>query len=816
MGDTLHVFISATSGDLGTVRELVKQGLLTMNCTPVEQENFPPDYRTVAAMLEERIGRCEAVIHLVGLRYGMEPDPASLPAGAARRSYTQMEADLARKLGKKLYTFVCPEDFPYDTCAPEPDDLAALQRAYRQEIVSRSTLHTLVADREDVGRRIRELQLDLEKMRAGLAQHRRRTAALAAGFVLLLAGLAALIGWNVRPAVLEKTATDAAQKAVAGGDSIDPVRIKANLQKQIKARAAEEIAKLDPVRDWEKIAELEKGRDQQLGDVDRLVEQMKQVFEKKEASANYAIATQLLAEKGVTETLRFLESKSGPRETKIAALKGGLELTEHVRAAQIGELREALREKLLAASLLEKDGQWDKAEAEYRAVVRDGGTWPEPRNQLAQLLWQRGIFIEPAEGNRKLREAIDLCLGTLAANSPEADPDAWAETQRTLANAAGELGLRSSGKAGQQLLGEAVAAYRAALAISTRDRSPEDWAGTQNNLGTALSDQGTRAEGAESVRLLGEAVTAFRAALEVSTREQWPQAWAMTQNNLAVALRNQGTRAEGAESVRLLGEAVTAYRAALEVYTRELLPQDWAMTQNNLGIALWNQGERAEAAESLRLLGEAVRAFRAALEVFTREELPQDWAMTQNNLAVALKDQGTRAEGAESQRLLGEAVTAFRAALQVYTREQSPQYWATTQNNLGIALRTQGTRAEGAESLRLLGEAVTAYRAALEVRTREQLPQKWAMTQNNLGIALRDQGTRAEAAESLRLLGEAVTAYRAVLEVYTREHLPYYWRGTQGNLAIALRALAERSKGAEAKRLRAEADMIAKELAAEP
>src|SRR4051812_38658612 len=105
-----RVFISATSGDLASVREIVKQGLLTMHCLPVEQTNFAPDYRTVAEMLEDRIRGCDAVIHLVGLRYGAEPDPATLPAGAPRRSFTQMEADLARKLGLKLYVFLCPED----------------------------------------------------------------------------------------------------------------------------------------------------------------------------------------------------------------------------------------------------------------------------------------------------------------------------------------------------------------------------------------------------------------------------------------------------------------------------------------------------------------------------------------------------------------------------------------------------------------------------------------------------------------------------------------------------------------------------------
>src|SRR5262245_52810949 len=131
---TTRVFISATSKDLGTVRELLKQALLTMGCMPIEQTNFPPDYRSVRQMIEEKIADCDAVIHVVGVRYGAEPDPSTLPEGAARRSYTQMEADIARELRKKLYLFVCSEDFPYDQAPAESEELRRLQQVYRAEI----------------------------------------------------------------------------------------------------------------------------------------------------------------------------------------------------------------------------------------------------------------------------------------------------------------------------------------------------------------------------------------------------------------------------------------------------------------------------------------------------------------------------------------------------------------------------------------------------------------------------------------------------------------------------------------------------------
>src|SRR5690348_15658440 len=127
---TPRVFISATSKDLGSVREEVKQALLTMDCMPVEQSNFPPDYRSVKDMIEHKIALCDAVIHIVGQRYGAEPDRATLPQNVPRRSYTQMEADVARQQGKKLYLFVCQQGFPYDKAPTEKGELRALQRVY--------------------------------------------------------------------------------------------------------------------------------------------------------------------------------------------------------------------------------------------------------------------------------------------------------------------------------------------------------------------------------------------------------------------------------------------------------------------------------------------------------------------------------------------------------------------------------------------------------------------------------------------------------------------------------------------------------------
>jgi hypothetical protein len=474
-GKRTEVFISATSGDLRTVREIVKQGLLTMGCFPIEQTNFEPDYRTVFQMLETRIAQCDAVIHIVGVRYGAEPDPASVPEGETRRSYTQMEVEIARKLGKKLYVFLCPEDFPYDEeSQAESDEKRELQRAYRQQVAERESLHTRVRSREDIALKVRELKFELEKLKVAIAHDRTRTFAVLAGMLIALAAISTGVWWWVAHG------PQATAEKVAGQFRYDRSRMREQLVTEIRAQAQKRIASLNKTEDWRKINEIEKVRDQQIADLDRFLDGIEQTSKEGEASESYLTASKLLQGKGVSEALAFLEAKSSQRAELIETQKNRRDRDEK-------ELRKLLQEELLAASLLEKQLRFTEAEDKYRKVVGDAGLWPEPRNAFAWFLIQRGQVIEPAQGNAKLQEAVQICQGTLALNPREKSPQDWAATQHDLGTALWDLGTRGGGEEGRKLLGEAVAAYRGALGVRTKADLPQDWAMTQNNLGNALS-----------------------------------------------------------------------------------------------------------------------------------------------------------------------------------------------------------------------------------------------------------------------------------------------------------------------------------------
>ena len=129
---TPRVFVSAVSSDLTSARRVVAEALTRIECLPVEEAVLGTEYGPIRDMLRRKIESCDAVVHVVGRDYGGEPDPQTRPAGQPRRSWTQIEYDLARQLRKKLYLLVCDDAFPYDS-PPDPElaDKAALQAAHR-------------------------------------------------------------------------------------------------------------------------------------------------------------------------------------------------------------------------------------------------------------------------------------------------------------------------------------------------------------------------------------------------------------------------------------------------------------------------------------------------------------------------------------------------------------------------------------------------------------------------------------------------------------------------------------------------------------
>ncbi len=211
-----RIFVSATSRDLRTARGLVSEGLRRMECLPIVQDDFPPDYKSVREMLRTKLETCNAVVHLAGFYYGAEPQPVL--DGPERRSFTQMEYEIAVELGLPCYVFLCGERFPFDEHAPEPEDKRELQVAHRGRLLERDELYYEFDSREDLNSRTRELQLSVESLRDELAKERaRRRLTLVVAAAALLVAVAGGVFLYAKSQSQEAVIAEAASKLDAQG-----------------------------------------------------------------------------------------------------------------------------------------------------------------------------------------------------------------------------------------------------------------------------------------------------------------------------------------------------------------------------------------------------------------------------------------------------------------------------------------------------------------------------------------------------------------------------------------------------------------------
>jgi hypothetical protein len=127
---TLRVFVSATTADLKSFRKQACEALKRHNqrICPISQDYLPTDFQTIVQKLKKEIRDCDAMICLVGIVYGREPDHQ--PKGT-RRSYTQLEYEIAKELRKPVFVFLGGEKCSYDPHADEPEELRQLQATYR-------------------------------------------------------------------------------------------------------------------------------------------------------------------------------------------------------------------------------------------------------------------------------------------------------------------------------------------------------------------------------------------------------------------------------------------------------------------------------------------------------------------------------------------------------------------------------------------------------------------------------------------------------------------------------------------------------------
>src|SRR6185436_5698763 len=131
------IFLSGVSSEFASFRDAVETEVQKKDCFPLNQPSFGVDYREIVEILRARLIEADALVHIVGFRFGFEP--RNRPGGKLRRSYTQMEYDIAHELGKPVYVFLSADATVRDSDEPlEDSEAIELQLAHRKTITERS------------------------------------------------------------------------------------------------------------------------------------------------------------------------------------------------------------------------------------------------------------------------------------------------------------------------------------------------------------------------------------------------------------------------------------------------------------------------------------------------------------------------------------------------------------------------------------------------------------------------------------------------------------------------------------------------------
>ncbi|MCX7096607.1 MAG: tetratricopeptide repeat protein [Methylococcales bacterium] len=353
-----NVFISATSGDLRTVRGIVKDALLTIGCHPVEQTNFPPDYRTVYDMLYGKISDCQALVHIVGLRYGAEPQPPHNP----RRSYTQLEYDIARDLQRKrgdkrfrVYVFVCAEGFPYDEALDiEEADKTELQQQHRRALLHGDFLYETPADYQALKERIYALREEVIHLHEQLDDLKNELPSLTAAAVL---------------------------------QALDAESIAHRLRTEINSRfeCDADLAR-EQQQNWQAIRTLERNRDMALARVDDVITTIKDGLAGN-PDPIFIVASRIIETEGSDAALVYLES----HQQDILAKADTAAL--HILAAE-DKLHKTLSPLVLQADLYETSQQWEAALTLLKQVADKAPRWFQARNRLGLMLLRLARYPE--------------------------------------------------------------------------------------------------------------------------------------------------------------------------------------------------------------------------------------------------------------------------------------------------------------------------------------------------------------------------------------------------------------------------------------
>jgi tetratricopeptide (TPR) repeat protein len=402
---TPRVFVSSTSSDLGSARKVINDALIRIGCLPVEESVFPTEYGVVLEMLKRKMSTCDAAIHIVGRDYGGEPNPHTLPAGQLRRSWAQIEYDIAVDRNMPLYLFVCSESYPFDdkeshTNSSEEHDCILLQAAHRERVLGDSRLQHIVNDSTELRDCIAHLQERVEAIASELkktqSQFLRFCVFVLATLLLVFPFLQQIIKSVTSVQKSVDTVPERTSELILR-DLADPHEISARLRTHIEKRFQED---LDGARkhnaDWKEIRELERRRDVALLQVDELLRTVKNGLADQPEPV-FLEATRILFDESLEASVAYLNS----HRTQIMTRVDELNSREFSIAS---EKRKVLETVLLEARLRAANLQKDESLELFQYVADQAPQWSKARWKLGLVL---NAFARYAEAAPHLVAAVN-------------------------------------------------------------------------------------------------------------------------------------------------------------------------------------------------------------------------------------------------------------------------------------------------------------------------------------------------------------------------------------------------------------------------
>jgi len=735
-----RVFISAVSKELGTVRVAVKKALEDNDCHAVEQQNFPPDYRELIEKLRLLIDSCDAVIHIAGRCSGGEPQHR--PEGAPRRSYTQLEHDLAREMGKPVYVFITDDVFPVDPHEPEDPDRMQLQREHRERLTSSDREYVPVSSRDQLDEFVRRIRLRVEVFQDELTRVDeklvvtgrklgRRLAAISVGVLLLLAG----VGYAVWQG--ERSRRDA--RNIANIEKTIAERFLNNLLTDKGMRPEE--ARQEALEELPSLVDLPLETIQRLID-GRIAPRAKDAsltpLERARAAltvGDYAAVTaEAEQQRETTRELAMLEGtaylarfREDPRpewnERAVTAFRQAYELTD----PKIAPLARA-EAAIAAAFVLHCLARYTEAEPLMREALSlwenvlapDHPSIALALNDLAQLFQTTNRH---AEAEPLMRRALKIDEDSYGPHHPK--------VAIRLSNLALLLNTTNRHSEAEPLM-------RRALTIDEQCYGPD-----HPNLAIRLNNL---AQLFKATNRLAEAEPFMRRALKIDEDSYGPN-----HPHVAVSLNNL---AQWLKATNRLTEAEPLMRRALAIDEQSYGPDhpDVGTDLNNLANLLATTNRLAEAEPLMR------RALMIDEQCYGPDH--PNLAIRLNNLAQLFADTNRHSE----------AEPLMRRALAIDERSYGPDHpdVAICLNNLALLLKATNR----------LAEAEPLYRRALAIDEKSYGPDH-----PNVGIRLNNL---AQVLQATNRLTEAEPPMRRVVEIFEKSY-----GLTHPNVATALSNLAQ-------------------------